>query len=262
MTQHRVHFVQGTHLFQHGILFLDRLVDQAWVRQARDIRLFLAAVHELHGVSQDGHAHDGILQVTQLIQFCHQLLFRGQKLVDGRIQQTNGHRQRCHGLENSLEVLALNRQQLVQCRLPVGSGLRNNHFNNDRQPFHIVEHPLGTAQTDTHGTVFKRPLGIVWCVGIGHDLEAGGFISPAQQRDQFRGKLGLDHWYFAEVDVARGAIEGNQVAFADGLSTDKGLAHLHVDMNTLGSRDTGFAHAACHDCRVRRLATTRRQNTL
>ena len=92
--------------------------------------MLLFAVFELLDIEQDGHARYGVFQLPQHIEFCHQLLFGRQEFVDGRIQQSDGHRPRGHDLENSLEVLALDRQQLVQRFLPVFSAFRNDHFYN------------------------------------------------------------------------------------------------------------------------------------
>ena len=262
MAQHRVDFIQGAHLFQHGFLALQRLVDQARIGQAFHGGTLGAAVHELHGIGQDGHAHHGVFQMAQPVQFIHQLLLGWQEFVDGRIQQTDRHRSRCHDLEDALEVLALHRQQLVQCLLPVFGAVGDDHLDDNRQPFRIVEHALGAAQADPHGTVFQCPVGVLRRVGVGHDLQTGGLVRPAQQGLEFRGKVRLDHGDLAEVDIAGGAVDGDQVALADGVPADKGLAHLHVDVDALGAGDTGFAHAPRDHRGVRRLAAAGCQDAL
>jgi hypothetical protein len=93
-----------------------------------------------------------------------------------------------HGLEDAGEVGALDRQQLVQGHLPVGGGFGDDHLDDDGQALDGVEHALGAAKADAHGAQLQGALGILRRVGIGHHLEAGDFIGPAEQGGQLAGE--------------------------------------------------------------------------
>ena len=167
--------------------------------------------------------------------------------MHGRVEQPHRHRIGRDDPEHFLEVLTLHGQQFVQRGLTLFQRAGHDHFDDDRQPFHCVEHALGAAETDASGAVFHRHLGHVGRIAVGHDLESGFFVSPAEQGVQFVGELRRQGRDFTQVDVAVGAVDGDDVAFAQGDVADLGHAGPAVDHDALGAGHAGLAHAAGND---------------
>ena len=75
----------------------------------------------------------------------------GQELVQRRVEQPDRDRQPLHRLKNALEVVLLQRQQLVERDLALLAGRGHDHLLHDRQPVLAEEHVLGAAQADALG---------------------------------------------------------------------------------------------------------------
>ena len=165
-------------------------------------------------------------------------------------------------LNSSRKSFALHRQQPVQGRLPLLRRLRHDHLDHDRQALHVVEHALGAAQPDAHGTVLEGPRASCGRVGVGHHLEPGGCVGPAQQRRQLRVKSGLDRRDLAQIDLAVGAVDGDDVTLAEARLTHVGLAPGDIHRDALGTGDAGLAHAARHHGGVGGLAAAGGQDAL
>ncbi len=196
VAEHRVDFVQGAGFLQ-DLFFLGQDVgDQMAVVEDAELldRLRIGLRQQLADRLQ---ALRGLAQVAQMLDVVHQGLLGGQELVDRRIEQADRHRPRSHDPQDFLEVATLHRQQLGQGRFAVLGGLGQNHLQHDRQAFLGVEHALGAAQADAHRAVVGGALGRVRGIGVGHDLERGDFIGPAQQGAQFGGEFRLDGGDFA-----------------------------------------------------------------
>ena len=80
--------------------------------------------------------------------FHHQLFALGQELMQRRIDGANRDRLAFHRLEHAVEVLALQRQQLVQRRAAVGLVVGENHALHDRDAAFAEEHVLGAAEAN------------------------------------------------------------------------------------------------------------------
>ena len=119
----------------------------------RDIR-----IDHLQRVMQLFHVDDGAVQMMQMREFVFELLRGRQELVDRRIEQAYRHRQAVHGAEDAAEILALDRQQLVERDLAIGGRFGEDHVLHDRQTIDVVEHALGTAQPDAVGA--KAPCAL------------------------------------------------------------------------------------------------------
>ena len=69
----------------------------------------------------------------------------GQELVQRRIEQADRHRQARHDGEELPEVLALDRQQLVERRAAAGLVVREDHLAHRHDAVALEEHVLGAA---------------------------------------------------------------------------------------------------------------------
>ena len=97
----------------------------------------------------------------------HVLLALGQKLVQRRIQQADGHGQVAHLPEQGEHVLPLEFQQLVQVTPPLVFVLGEDHGAHDVDAVAVEEHVLGAAQADALGAEFTRLGGIFRGFGVG-----------------------------------------------------------------------------------------------
>ncbi len=118
------------------------------------------------------------------------LLIVGYELVQGGIQETNGHGIAVHGLEQPLEVAALHGQQLGQryaaARLVVGK----DHFADGLDAVALEEHMLRAAETDALGAERKGLGRIFGRVGIGAHLEHRVFAGQLHQLAEVAAQVG------------------------------------------------------------------------
>ena len=192
-----------------------------------------------------------------------------------RVDQPDRHGQAVHRREDLHEVVPLQREQRIErcplVRLALG----------EDQPLDVLaplaeEHVLGAAQADPLGPEAPRPLGVLAVVGVGAHAEAAGAVrvgdDPVHGCHQRIG-IGLDRALevlhdragydgnLAEEDRARGAVDRDDVALAEGRPTLGGdLLALDVDLEVIRARHAGLAHAARDDGSVRGLATAAGQD--
>ena len=94
----------------------------------------------------------GLLQRhLQFGQFAQQLIDVWQKLMQRRIEQTNGYRQAGHLAKDADEVAALQRQQFLQRFLASADAVRKNHLAHCGQSLIAKEHVLSATQADAFG---------------------------------------------------------------------------------------------------------------
>ena len=97
----------------------------------------------------------------------HQLFALRQELVQRRIDGADRDRLAVHRLEHAVEVLALQRQQLVERRAAIGLVVGEDHPLHDRDAPLAEEHVLGAAQADAAraervGELAPDPAGRRW----------------------------------------------------------------------------------------------------
>ena len=80
--------------------------------------------------------------------------------VQRRVEQTDRDGQAFHGLENTDEILALNRQQFLQGLAAIRFILRDNHLAHRLDTLAAKEHVLCPAKSDALGSEVARPLGV------------------------------------------------------------------------------------------------------
>ena len=92
-----------------------------------------------------------------------------------------------------------------------------NHGLHVRDAIGREEHVLGAAQPDAFGSELARGFGIARNIGIGAHAEvAAKLVGPFHELDeQRRLGIGLFGLGLAEINVGRGSVERNPVAFFD-----------------------------------------------
>ena len=111
----------------------------------------------------------------------HQLFALRQELVQRRIDGADRDRHAVHRLEDAVEVVALQRQQLVERLAPVGFVVGEDHPLDDRNPPFAEEHVLGAAQPDAARAERVGELRLIRQVGVGADAQAAELVGPRQQ---------------------------------------------------------------------------------
>jgi len=141
------------------------------------------------------------------------------------------------------------------------SHARRSFSSADGKALLLHEHVLRAAEPDPLRAVVAGDLRVARVVGIRPDAEASAGIGPDQQLIEVLVDGRLDHRHRAENDLARRAVDGEQVAFFDLHAIDSEDALLEVDLQALGARDAGLAHAARDHGRVAGFAAARCQHT-
>ena len=122
---------------------------------------------------------------------CATLLGLREELVQRRVEQPDRHRQAAHRVEQALEVLLLERQQLVERLAAVLLGLGHDHRPHLGLAVGGHEHVLGAAQADPLGAELARLGGVLGRVGVGAHAERAQLVGPAQHGLEVLRYLGL-----------------------------------------------------------------------
>ena len=173
------------------------------------------------------------------------------ELVQGRVEQADGHGEAVHGLEQAFEVAALDGQQLGQCHAASGLVVGEDHFAESLDAVALEEHVLRTAEADALGAEPECLCGILRRVGIGADFQHGVFACQIHQLAEVAAQVGGHRGYLSQVNFARRTVERDPVALLDGEAVDFDRAGFIVDFQLPGARYAAFAHAAGNDGRMR-----------
>ena len=149
-----------------------------------------------------------------------------QELVQRRIEQPDRHRQAVHRREDADEVLALQRQQLLQGRAAVLLVGRQDHRPHRLDPLALEEHVLGAAQADAFGTELAGPLGVGRRVGVRADLQRAILVGPAHHRGEIARELRRLRGDRAGHHFAGRAVDRERVVVRERLAADFDLAGL------------------------------------
>ena len=205
------------HLHARDLGVEDRQADPAqaehWVRLVQ----LLDAGHDLLELLQPRRI---LVRRLELGRLADQVLEAREELVQRRIDEPDDHRQPRHGLEDALEVAALDGQQLREELLAVLRLSRHDHALDDGQALLLHEHVLRAAQAHTLRAVLAGLDRVARVVGIRPHLQAAELVRPPQ--DGARGAvlvegLGLDRRHGAQVHLAGRAVDGDLLALFDRL---------------------------------------------
>ena len=95
----------------------------------------------------------------------------GRNSWSGGSISADGHGRAVHRLEHAVEVVALQRQQLVERRAAIGFVVGQDHPLHDRDAALAEEHVLGAAQADAARAEGVGELGLIRQVRVGADAE-------------------------------------------------------------------------------------------
>ena len=129
-------------------------------------------------------------------------------------------------------------------------GLRQDHATNRGQPVGGHEHVFGAAQPDALGAQFAGLGCVLEVVGVRAHPEFANLIGPRDHALEVLVDARRDQFDLLPEHVARGAVEGDDLALLDDPVPDGEGAALGVDVDAGGARDAGLAHAARHHGRV------------
>ena len=73
-------------------------------------------------------------------------------------------------------------------------------------------------KADAFGAEFAGGLGVERGFGVGAHAHAADAVGPLHEGAEIAGEAGLDHGDGADEDLAGGAIEGDDLAGADGVA--------------------------------------------
>jgi len=103
----------------------------------------------------------------------------GNELVERRVDEADGHTESVHSLEDSLEILDLERQELGERLFTGFDRIGDDHLADGENPFlGIEEHVFGAAESYALRAELARVDRIVGCVSIGPDLDLSDFVDP------------------------------------------------------------------------------------
>ena len=155
-------------------------------------------------------------------------LLGGNELVQRRIQEADGDRVALKSLIESLEVSLLIRKDLVQSLFSLFDGIGADHLAERGDPLRIEEHVLGTAEADTLGAKLSRLLRVGRGVCVGSDFQLPVLVGPCHDAAELAGDLCVDSRDHAVIDVAGGSVDGDEVAFLEGLAAQLELLVLFM----------------------------------
>ena len=102
----------------------------------------------------DGHTH--IIGKRLDVGF-----FRGDELVERRIQEADGDGSALKSLIKSLEVALLHGQELGESFLSLLDGVGDDHLTHRHDPVGLEEHMLGAAEADAFRAELARLTGVL-----------------------------------------------------------------------------------------------------
>ena len=137
-------------------------------------------VKQFQSVREIGHPIHRLPQFLQVVYLLNQFLARWQKLMNGRVQETYGHRVSVHDAEDLFEILSLEREKVIKCFLSFLLGFSQNHLLDNREPLGLIEHPLCSTKPDTLSPVFPCLGHAIGGVRIGHHPQFADVICPLQ----------------------------------------------------------------------------------
>jgi hypothetical protein len=94
-----------------------------------------------------------------------------------RVDQADDYRIAVHCFEQTVKILALVGEQLIERLIAFLTGSGQNHALNDRQALGFKEHVLSAAETDTNGAVRARALCILRVICIRPNLQTASRIA-------------------------------------------------------------------------------------
>ncbi len=184
----------------------------------------------------------------------------GEEFVQRGVEEADGGGAAGKGAEDGLEVVALVGEEFFEGVLALFEGGGEDHFAHGVDAVAFEEHVFGAAEADAGGSEGDGVGHLVGLVGVGADVEFAVFVGPAHELgvvlvgggvfgveglfDEDLDDFGGGGFEFACEDFARGAVDGEEVAFFEDAAADgEGLVGV-INLECAGAADADFAHLA------------------
>ncbi len=190
------------------------------------------------------------------------LLERRQELVEGRIEQADGHRQAGHRLEDPLEVALLHRKQPVECAASLLLVAGEDHLADDRQPILRHEHVLRPTEADSLRAELSRLRRVRRRVRVGAHLEPPELVGPAEDRAEVLVDRRRDERHRADDHLARAAVDRDQVPDGELVLAELDRLRLQVDRERFAADDARRPLSTRDHGRMRGHSAVRREDAL
>src|SRR5205085_6782840 len=154
-----------------------------------------------------------------------------QKLVQRRIQQTNGDGEAGHLAEDPDKVATLQREKLVQSFFTRANAVGENHLAHRGESLIAEEHVFGAAQSDAFSTKAARGFRIERSVAVSAHTEATELVRPLHQLMKIGTELRLNRRHSAEKDAAGRSVNCDPFAFGDYFAIDGELLLAVIDID-------------------------------
>ena len=174
----------------------------------------------------------------------------GHELVQRGIEEADGYRHAFESFVQLLKVALLIRQDLRKSGLALFDGVGADHLAERGDTVGFEEHVLGAAEADALGAQLAGLLRVARGVGVGADTQAAVLVGPAHDAAKVAGNGGVNGRDDAVVDLAGGAVDGDEIAFVERLAAEGELLVRLVHGDVAAAGDAAGAHAAGNDRRV------------
>ena len=174
----------------------------------------------------------------------------GNELVQGGIEEANGHRTALEGDIHGFKVALLHRLELGQRLLALLNGVGADHLADGRDTVGQEEHVLSTAEANALGAELHGLLGIVRVIGVGANTQTAILVGPCHDAAELAADGGVDRGDDAVVDVTGGTVERDEVALVIGLAGELELLVLLVHLDLAAAGNAALTHAARDNSRV------------
>ena len=179
-----------------------------------------------------------------------------------RVEETYGHRQPVHHLEDPDEILSLHGKDLLEGLFPPLCVVRQDHLAYRLHSLRLEEHVLRADESDPFGTELERHAGIGRRIGIGPDSELPYLIGPFHDGVKIPGECRLHEGNLAQDDFPGGPVEGDGIALPQDVRLQGHGFLLFVDVKRRAAGDAALAHPPCHNGRMGRHPSPGSKNPL
>ena len=168
-----------------------------------------------------------------------------------RVEEADSGGSALEGFKYADEVLALQRQELLESLFAAGFVVGKDHLSHRDDTVAFEEHVFCAAQADAFGAELDGDGSVVRRVGVGADAEFAVLVGQRHYRAERAGQLRIDGVDLADVDITCRAVKADPVTFLEGLAVGGEGFLLVVDVAVASAGNAAFAHSAGDDGCVR-----------
>ena len=182
--------------FRMSLLDIDRSADNCQGLHLGDLRIgdiqtdSAMSHHRVELMQRIDDGLDGADTLMLCLSQLHDILFLGRnKLMQRRIQETDRDRRSLKSLIQLLEVVLLNRKDLLQSFFSLFNRIGDDHLTECFDTVLLKEHMLCSAQTDSLCAELMCSLCVSRSVSVGADLQSAILVCPAHDAAELAGDL-------------------------------------------------------------------------